>query len=131
MKKKPRKNQTPWRTSGRTTQAVRAPGRASLAARALGRASLATRAPSRATQAARPGLCDAGHASSFSPSLIWSPSLWSDSFSLWSDPIRWGWGCAWDLDFFKFFWFINRVLETQFSSGHHVKKDATSDVIRL
>ena len=65
-------------------------------------------------------------------SLIWSPSLSSDltlSLSLiWSDPVRWG--CAWDLKFFKFFWFINRVLETRFWSDHHVEKNATSDVIR-
>ena len=33
-------------------------------------------------------------------------------------------------NFFKFFWFINRVLKTRFSGGCHMEKDATSDVIR-
>ena len=158
-KKKPRKNQTPQRTSsrvslaawvarasGHATQAARAPGRASLVARPRPREIWDSREPGRATQVARPRPCDPGRmtwaawrrphdlgrARSFSLSLIWSPSLWSDltlSLSLiWFDPVRWG--CAWDLKFFKFFWFINRVLETRFLNGHYVEKDATSDVIK-
>ena len=74
-----------------------------------------------------------GHTSSFSLSLIWSDSF---SLSLWSGMI-WSPSLWSDLTlslslilFLKFFWFINQVLETRFSSGHHVEKDVTSDVIR-
>ena len=76
-----------------------------------------SRDPSRTTWAVQAPSC----VSSFSLSdLIWL------FFSLiWFDLVRWC--CAWDLNFF---WFINRVLETRFSSGHHVEKDATSNVIR-
>ena len=63
-------------------------------------------------------------------SLIWSPSLWSDSLSLcgliWSSEVR----LCLRLSFLKFFWFVNQVLKTRFSSGRHVENDATSDVIR-
>ena len=95
------------RAPGRTTQATRAPGRA---VRAPGRAA---QAPGHATQAmrdlglarawprdsGRKGPCDVGRTTwaaralslslsdMVSLSLIWSPSLWSDSFSL-SDLIR-------------------------------------------
>ena len=136
-KKKPRKNQTPWRTSGRATQAAWAPNRVTQAAWDLGLARAWSCDPGHAAWVARPrsrglGRATLGRASSLSLSLIWSPSLSSDltlSLSLiWSDPVRWG--CAWDLKFFKFFWFINWVLDTRFWSGHHVEKDATSDVIR-
>ena len=135
-KKKPKKNQTPQRNSGRLSLAawvMRAPGRATQAARAPGRATQAVRdlgvaQVGHATQAARPGPRELF----LSLSLIWSPSLSSDltlSLSLiWSDLMRWG--CAWNLKFFKFFWFINRVLETRFLSSHHVEKDATSDMIK-
>ena len=58
-----------------------------------------------------------------------------DSFSLslifWSDWIFFFWYFSLymgDLKL-KFFWFKNRVLETRFSSGRHVEKDATSEVI--
>ena len=62
-------------------------------------------------------------------SLIWSPSLWSDSLS---DLIRSGEVrlCLRLGRFLKFFWIINRVFKTRFSSSPHVENNATSDVIR-
>ena len=62
-------------------------------------------------------------------SLIWSPSLWSDSLS---DLIRSGKVrlCLRLGRFLKFFWIINRVFKTRFSSSPHVENNATSSVIR-
>ena len=52
----------------------------------------------------------------FSLSLIWSPSLWSDSLSdlIRSGEVRLCLRLGW---FLKFFWIINRVFKTRFSSG--------------
>ena len=168
-KKKPRKNQTPRRTSGHATQAAWTPGRASLAIH-RSRETWGSREPSYATWVvrawprdsgcatwvSRPGSCDSGRTTwvvrpgshdlgramqaarpgprelflSLSD-LVSLPLIWFDFFSLsliWSYSVRWG--CTWDLKFLKFFWFINRVLETRFWSGHYVEKDDTSDVIK-
>ena len=90
-----------------------------------GRATRAARG--RATQVARPGPRELF----LSLSLIWSPSLWSDSFSLSdlirSDEVRL---CLRLGRYLNFFWIINQVFKTRFSSGPHVKNNATSDVIR-
>ena len=105
-KKKKKKTKTKKRTQKKSDPPrSRNPGRAACVARP------ATRSSGRATQVMRP--------------LIWSPSLWSDSFSLYdlirSSEVR----LRLRLNVFKIFLFINRVLETRFSNGCHVEKDAT------
>ena len=68
------------------------------------------------------------------PTRSLSLPLWSDYFSLfylvslsliwlslWSDPIRWGEAVLGTWRFLKFFWIINRVFKTRFSSGPHGK----------
>ena len=79
-----------------------------------------------------PGLRNPGRAISFSPSLIWLfLSLLSGLPH--SDLIRSGKVrlCLRLGRFLKFFWIINRVFKTRFSSSPHVENNATSDVIRL
>ena len=112
-KKKPRKNQTPWRTSGHATQAAWAPGRASLAIH-RSRETWGSREPSYATWVvrawprdsgcvtwvSRPGLHDLGRAMQAArprprelflslSDLVSLPLIWFDSFSL-SDLILFG-----------------------------------------
>ena len=71
------------------------------------------------------------------PSLIWlflsllSGLPLSDlTLSFWSDPIDEVRLCLRLGRCLKFFWIINRVLKTRFSSSRHMENNATSDVIR-
>ena len=122
-------------TWGRATQAG-ATWVAQARSRGLGRATQVARPGSREPHVMRPRRACA---ISFSPSLIWlflsllsGLPLCDLTPSLWSDLIRWGEArlCLRLGRFLKFFWIINRVLKTRFSSSRHMENNATSDVIR-